>query len=492
MKKVSFIYLMILAGGIIDLGFLAMPAFAQDVPTLQKLQSIINAQQQLIEAQQKQLDAQMQSIQKLQKEVQSLAKGADKKGDTGIATKPLAESSVPSTAVASKPAAEPPKKHARLYRDYDWDPAGSPKAIIDPTETIQIPETATKIGIHGFATLQIFHDTNDIDNVEWVTGKIPVEGSDSATHYSVSMSRIEVSSETPSQWGQLNTFIGMDFFGNGQPNSPDFRLRQAYGELGFKDLGLSVLAGQDFATMIDLKAFPETLEYLGPAAAFNRRQPLLRVTKAIADDMTAQVAFETPENVSYINADKRTRWPDLVLTGTWQPGGKYLEHIKLAGLLRDLRAEGPDGSEDSALGMAIQGTGKVMLPLFDGRDNFKFLVNYGTGYGAQVSSGFDDAVFDTGSGELKTIDLFGVAGGFQHWWSGAFRSNLVFGYLTADNPGVADGDVIDSTSYGAANIIWTPFSNTMFGLEYLWGRRENEDGRDGTSSRFLFSNRFSF
>ena len=72
MKKVSFIYLMILAGGIIDLGFLAMPAFAQDVPTLQKLQSIINAQQQLIEAQQKQLDAQMQSIQKLQKEVQSL------------------------------------------------------------------------------------------------------------------------------------------------------------------------------------------------------------------------------------------------------------------------------------------------------------------------------------------------------------------------------------------------------------------------------------
>ena len=291
MNKVSFIYLMILAGGIIDLGFLAMPAFAQDVPTLQKLQSIINAQQQLIEAQQKQLDAQMQSIQKLQKEVQSLAKGADKKGDTGIATKPLAESSVPSTAVASKPAAEPPKKHARLYRDYDWDPAGSPKAIIDPTETIQIPETATKIGIHGFATLQIFHDTNDIDNVEWVTGKIPVEGSDSATHYSVSMSRIEVSSETPSQWGQLNTFIGMDFYGQGQPNSPDFRLRQAYGELGFKDLGLSVLAGQDFATMIDLKAFPETLEYLGPAAAFNRRQPLLRVTKAIADDMTAQVAF---------------------------------------------------------------------------------------------------------------------------------------------------------------------------------------------------------
>ena len=244
--------------------------------------------------------------------------------------------------------------------------------------------------------------------------------------------------------------------------------------------------------MIDLKAFPETLEYLGPAAAFNRRQPLLRVTKTITDDMTAQVAFETPENVSYINADKRSRWPDLVLTGTWHPGGKYLEHIKLAGLLRDLRAEGPDGSEDSALGMTIQGTGKVMLPLFDERDNFKFLVNYGTGYGAQVSSGFDDAVFDSSKGELKTIDLFGIAGGFQHWWSEAFRSNFVVGHVTADNPDVVNGDVIDSTSYGAANIIWAPFGNISFGLEYLWGRRENQDGRDGTSSRYLFSSKFLF
>ncbi len=45
---------------------------------------------------------------------------------------------------------------------------------------------------------------------------------------------------------------------------------------------------------------------------------------------------------------------------------------------------------------------------------------------------------------------------------------------------------------GAANIIWNPYEMTTFGLEYLWGRRENKDGADGTGSRFLFSSKFAF
>ena len=112
---------------------------------MEKLQSIINAQQQHIEAQQKQLNAQMQSIKKLQKEMQLLAKGADKTEDIGIDTKSLAESSVSSTEIASKPAAEQSQKHDRIYRDSDWDLHGSPKAIIDPTETIQSQEQIPRL-----------------------------------------------------------------------------------------------------------------------------------------------------------------------------------------------------------------------------------------------------------------------------------------------------------------------------------------------------------
>jgi Skp family chaperone for outer membrane proteins len=88
MKKSVLIYFMILAGGIICLGFLAGPAQAQDVEKVEEMQRVIELQQQQLEAQQKQLDAQKEFhqkqldaqrklLQQLQKQIQSLAKDAD-------------------------------------------------------------------------------------------------------------------------------------------------------------------------------------------------------------------------------------------------------------------------------------------------------------------------------------------------------------------------------------------------------------------------------
>ena len=60
--------------------------------------------------------------------------------------------------------------------------------------------------------------------------------------------------------------------------------------------------------------------------------------------MIAEVSIETPENVNYIDAGKRTRLPDFAVAGTWLAGGEYVKHLRLAGLARDLRAEGADGA----------------------------------------------------------------------------------------------------------------------------------------------------
>ena len=65
--------------GIIGLGFIAMPTFAQDADTMHDMQRIIDAQQKHLEAQQKQLDAQMLLLQDLQKQMESLVSGADTK-----------------------------------------------------------------------------------------------------------------------------------------------------------------------------------------------------------------------------------------------------------------------------------------------------------------------------------------------------------------------------------------------------------------------------
>jgi hypothetical protein len=53
MKAFTLIHPLLLAGGIIILGFLGLPAFAQDVEKVQELQRVIEAQQKQLENRQR-------------------------------------------------------------------------------------------------------------------------------------------------------------------------------------------------------------------------------------------------------------------------------------------------------------------------------------------------------------------------------------------------------------------------------------------------------
>jgi hypothetical protein len=475
-----------LAGGIIGLGLLPMPVYAQDATNLHELQRVIEAQQRQLDAQQKQLDAQRQLLQELQSQIKSPVKDADKKKVTVAAEKPPAEPPAGPTQARSQ------TKAAISQRDmYDLEsPTNANFSYFDPTLMVTIPDSTTEIGVHGLPVFQIIHDTVGLNNNRFDTASIPVNGGPSQTKFSVNFTQLQFSSTTPVTRGRLNTMISMDF--NGEIDRPDPRLRIAFGEFASDELGLGVLGGQTYTTMLDLQAVPETLDFAGPTGLWQQRQPLLRVTKAFANTVTAEFSVETPENVSYGNATKLTQWPDFATAGTWYAGGEYIKHIRLAALARDLRAEGTNGATDSALGWALTGSAKLGLPFLGAKDNFKFTLHYGDGYGTQIKSGPQEAVFNTVNSELDTIGVFGSFGGIQHFWSDRFRSNLAYGLMYADNPGFVSGDAIDNTQYAAVDFIWTPFRTTTFGVEYLWGRRENKDGASGTANRLLFSSSFTF
>ena len=142
--------------------------------------------------------------------------------------------------------------------------------------------------------------------------------------------------------------------------------------------------------------------------------------------------------------------------------------------------------------LAIGSSPKLGLPFLGAKDNFKFTLHYGDGYGTQVKGGPKEGAFDTNNSELETIGIFGAFGSIQHFWSHRFRSNLVYGYVNSDNPGFVSGDTFDNTQYAAVDFIWTPYKPVTLGVEYLWGRRENKDGASGTANRYLFSSRFDF
>jgi hypothetical protein len=487
MKTFSFRRLLLLTGGTIAMGFLTMPAFGQDAGKVQELQRVIEVQQRQLQAQQKQLDAQRQLLQEVQSQIESLAKDADKEAVKVTAENPQAKP--PEDKIKTQP-----QERAGLSQASKYDresPTGTDVTYFDPARVINIPGTDTSIGLHGLAQFQIIHDTVGLNKNRFDTATIPVDGAPSQTKFSVNPTQIRLSSTTPVKEGRVNTMISMDF--NGQLDSPDPRLRVAYGEFVSDKWGLGVLGGQTYATMLDLRAVPETLDFAGPAGMWQTRQPLLRFTKAVGEEMVTEIAIETPENVSYINGDKLTRWPDFAVAGTWLAGGEYLKHIRLAGLARDLRAQqAATGATDSALGWAVTGSAKLGLPFLGAKDNFKFTLHYGDGYGTQLKGGPAEGAFNTVTSELETIGIFGAYGGIQHFWSDNFRSNLVYGYVNSDNPAFVSGDTYDNTNYAAADLIWNPYKNLDIGIEYLWGRRENKNGASGTDNRFVLSSRFIF
>jgi hypothetical protein len=88
----------------------------------------------------------------------------------------------------------------------------------------------------------------------------------------------------------------------------------------------------------------------------------------------------------------------------------------------------------------------VGLPFLGAKDNFKFTLHYGDGYGTQLKGGPKEAAFNTGSSDLETIGIFGAYGGIQHFWCERVRSNLVYGFVDVDNPGFVAGDELDSTN----------------------------------------------
>ena len=530
LSSINNLLLRVVAFGLL---FVAVSAIAEETDKIQELQRVIDTQRRQLEAQQRQLEVQMQVLGRLQSEVERLAKSTDKDRTTPRESGAPTQSSSASTgekvppqltsaSVESGLSTEHPSGSAKAESSEDEksilssadttrarearrrkrtgvaqtdrfdseNPTGVDATYFDPKAVVNIPDTDTSIGLHGFAMFQIIHDTNGPDGNQFDTAFIPVDGAPSETKFNVNPSRIFFTSYTPVADGQLNTLISMDF--NGQVDRPDPRLRLAYGEYVNNRMGLGVLGGQTFATMADLRAVPETLDFAVPAGSWAQRQELLRFTKAFRGDFLMETSIETPQNVRYIDADKRTRLPDAVLSGTWFLTGDYLRHFRLSALARDLRAEGVDGNTDSALGWALAASAKLDLPFLGKKDNLRLTAHYGDGYGTQLKGGPNEAIFDTTDSELDTIGIWSSFGGIQHFWTDKFRSNLTYGHVSVDNPALVPGDALDSTTYASANFIWNPYKQLTLGVEYLWGRRENVDGASGTSNRFLFSSRFDF
>jgi hypothetical protein len=372
--------------------------------------------------------------------------------------------------------------------------------VDDPTQDLltrlpgawRLPGTDAAFRIGGYVKSSVVYNQDPLQIKDrFIVGSIPVSNltlanAKAQSSITASQSRLNFDMREPTNFGILRAFIEGDFAADDET----FRLRHAFGQWR------QVLAGKTWSTFVDTEASPEEVDFEGLNGRVNVRQSQVRFMPTIGDAYQFQFSLEDPDP-QVQNGDGVTRMPDIVASASFQPNARL--HLRTALIARQIRAQQSAelGSEvEKEYGWGVSFSGRLTTPRFGDRDSVLFQLNGGTGIGRYVndlsSVGNFDGIINLDNGKLELFDVVAGYISWQHWWSGALRSNFTLGGVEIDNPGFVADDAYKRTIRFSSNVLWSPTPRINLGLEYLWGARENENGADGEAQQVQLAAQYSF
>ena len=429
----------------------------------------------------------LERIERLEKRLTELEKSAktplttDQRADTGAAN----PQNLPAPVTAPSRGESIPTKDANAAAQ------DKPKLLEEGIipHSIRIPGTDLSLKFSGYVKADFIQDFQGIGNrSQFSTNSIPIDGTPNAdigggTNIQARESRVTLEIAGPEDKRKFRIYVEGDFYGDGNA----FRLRQAYGEYG------NFLAGQTWTTFMDLDSRPRTLDYEGSDGEIFVRQAMLRWTQNISKDWKFAVAIEEPTvqiaTPAGFAGSARGNAPDF--TGFLRYHQKRVQ-LHFGGLVRNLRFDGTGTTEDSStVGWGSNAAFKVAT---FGKDRVMGQVAYGSGMSRYIESMAGqnvDALFGSGN-KLVAVPARSATIGYERHWTPTLLS--AFAYSIADisrNSGFG-GSVIKRTQDARFNLIWTPFKLVDLGAEFMWGRRDNQDGKHGDATRIMFSTIYRF
>jgi DcaP outer membrane protein len=376
----------------------------------------------------------------------------------------------------------------------------SPENIITAGDTpgsFKLPGLDTSVLLYGYVKLDAVYSNpaavgaNNAGNLFLSAQTIPIgptrDFEKSELTFGAQQSRFGLSTYTPTTFGPLTTQIETDFYGgNGNQvvsNSYNLRLRLAWGTLG------SFGAGQYWTNFMNTAALPDLIDFGGPVGQIFIRQSQVRWTQRFANGEWA-VSAENPESVISTPGTPVTsqadddRWPDFVGSVKFNTSaGQYY----IAALARNVRVNTAAAASEK-WGLSIQASGRV--PVL-GRDDIRFAAYGGNSIGRYQSGFYVDGVVNT-AGNVELPSVIGGYVGYRHLWSDKLRSTLSVSTSRANNPSGTFGTINQGDKSTHVNLIWSPWKKVDLGLEYIYAKREIENGQSGALNRVQFGAKYDF
>jgi len=302
--------------------------------------------------------------------------------------------------------------------------------------------------------------------------------------------RFWLKSFTPTKRGDITTHFEIDFLAGQQgnervSNSASPRIRHA--SLNWD--GWTV--GQTWTNFFNVSALPDYLDFIGPVGVTFGRQAQIRYTRPV-DNGDWAISLENPETTltpfgggATIDADDGSL-PDVVVRRNWR--GEW-GNFSVAALVRELKIDQP-GIVDAAIGGAISVAGRFGV---GERDDLRWQVNYGNALGRYMGlNAFNVGALDANN-EIDLTSQYGAMAAYRHVWDDKLHSSFGASFAKAENDTVISGLAVpDSYQSAHADIIWSPVNRMSLGVEYIWARREDESGDDGTLSRLQISAKYVY
>lgn len=345
------------------------------------------------------------------------------------------------------------------------------------------------LGIGGAVKVTVGEDWGSpLDNPnEFITSEIEPAPAGNSSKFQLSAQQSSIYLNfvaLPNSKNRLGAYIEMYFVNDYVPV-----LQNAY----LKWRGLK--AGYDYSTFSDNGAMPPTIDFEGPNAATANPLPMVAYTysfgKGKAWSVTAglelpQYSITTNKFTSAVTQGV----PDIpvALKYSWNQGQDW---VRASAILRNLtyRNEKAEKNVDVVgWGVSLSGTSEIIPNL---RGYFTGVYGRGIASCIQDLTGNNLDLTPRGIGEpLKASKTWGAFGGLQYDFSPAVYCSATYSHVRnyAEPWSAAVGNVdypgdYKYAQYAVGNVFWNVNSIITTGLEYIYGRRVNNDGTQAHTNR---------